>query len=179
MAPVADRLAAVHSVLISYSEGRPVDPATEENVTRLGMLGTSTLRRVLLRSDYSPQYRAQMSGVVALVGSLVDITTALTELSFESALLDRKHLRTLAASVASIRSDLISRRIPASIPLSAEEKPHRVPLLREMESTVALIPQAFAGSRSIDAYQAPSEEMPKGGFSPPTPSSIRSICSSH
>ena len=32
-------------------------------------LGTSTLRRALRRSDYSPQYRAQMSGVVALVGS--------------------------------------------------------------------------------------------------------------
>ena len=67
--PVADRLAAIHSVLICYSEGRPVDQATEEKVIRLGMLGTSTLRRALRRSDYSPQYRAQMSGVVALVGS--------------------------------------------------------------------------------------------------------------
>ena len=36
-----------------------------------------------------------------------------------------------------------------------------MPLLREMENTVALIPQAFAGSRSIDEYQAPSEEMPR------------------
>jgi multidrug resistance protein MdtO len=30
-----------------------------------------------------------------------------------------------------------------------------------MENTIALIPQAFAGSRSIDEYQAPSEEMPR------------------
>jgi multidrug resistance protein MdtO len=159
--PVADRLAAVHSVLISYSEGRPVDPATKDKITRLGMLGTSTLRRALLRSDYSAQYRAQMSAVAALVGSLVDITTALSELSFEPAIPDREHLRNLAVAVSSIRGDLISRRIPASIPVSAEEKPHRVPLLREMEHTVALIPQAFAGARSIDAYQAPSEEVPK------------------
>jgi multidrug resistance protein MdtO len=164
--PVADRLAAVHSVLICYAEGRSVDQATEENVIRLGMLGTSTLRRALRRSDYSPQYRAQMSGVVALVGTLVDLTTALTQLSFAPSSIDREHLRNLAAAVASVRSDLIHRRVPGSIQVNTEEQPHRVPLLVEMERTVALIPQAFAGSRSIDEYdidenQAPSEEIPK------------------
>jgi multidrug resistance protein MdtO len=156
--PVADRLATIHSVLICYSEGRPVDQATEEKVIRLGMLGTSTLRRALRRSDYSPQYRAQMSGFVALVGSLVDLTTALTQLSFEASSIDREHLRNLAAAVASIRSDLMSRRIPGPIQVNTEEEPHRAPLLREIETTVALIPQAFAGSRSIDEYQAASEE---------------------
>ncbi len=159
--PVADRLAAIHSVLICYWEGRSVDQVTEEKVIRLGMLGTSTLRRALRRSDYSPQYRTQMSAVVALVGRLVDITTALTQLGFESSSMDQEHLRSLAVAVASIRSDLMSRRIPGSIPVNAEDEPHRVPLLREMENTVALIPQAFAGSRSIDDYQAPSEEMPR------------------
>jgi len=163
--PVADRLAAIRSVLMCYSEGRPVDPATEEKVVRLGMLGTSTLRRALQRSDYSPQYRAQMSGVVELVGRLLDITTALTQFSFEASSIDREddreHLRNLAAAVASIRSDLMSRRIPGSIQVNTEDEPHRVPLLREMENTVALIPQAFAGSRSIDEYQAPSEEPPR------------------
>ena len=159
--PVADRLAAVHSVLICYAERRPTDQTAEEKVIRLGMLGTSTLRRALQLSDYSPRYRAQMSGVVALVGSLVDITTALTQLSFESAGLDREHLRSLAAAVAAIRTDLVYRRIPGPIQVKTEDEPHRVPLLREMENTVALIPQAFAGSRSIDEYQAPSEEMPR------------------
>jgi multidrug resistance protein MdtO len=166
--PVADRLAAIHSVLICYSEGRSVDPAAEEKVIRLGMLGTSTLRRALLRSDYSPLYRAQMSGVVALVGRLVDITTALTQLSFAPSTMDQEHLRTLAAAVASIRSDLIYRRIPGPIQVNTEvntevnttAERHRVPLLGEMENTLALIPQAFAGSPSIDENQTPSEEMP-------------------
>ena len=168
--PVADRLAAIHSVLISYAEGRSVDKTTEEKVIRLGMLGTSTLRRALRRSDYSSQYRAQMSGVVALVGTLVDITTALTQLSFEPGNIDQEHLRSLAAAVASIRSDLMYRRIPASIrvntQVNTEEESHGVPLLAEMENIVALIPEAFAGSQSIDEYhvdenQAPSEEMPR------------------
>ena len=159
--PVADRLAAIHSALICYSEGRSVDQATEEKIIRLGMLGTSTLRRALGRSDYSPQYKTQMSGVVALVGRLVDITTALTQLSFEPSSTDQAHLRNLAEAVASIRSDLVYRRIPASLQGNTENEPHRVPLLREMEITIALIPQAFAGSRSIDEYQAPSKEMPR------------------
>jgi multidrug resistance protein MdtO len=158
--PVADRLDAIHSVLICYAEGRLVDRASEEKVVRLGMLGTSSLRRALQRSDYSPQYRAQMSGVVALVGTLVDMATALTQLSFEASGSDQEHLRNLVAAVAIIRSDLMYRRIPSSIQVSTEDEPHRVPFLREMENTVALVPEAFAGSRSIDEYQAPSEEMP-------------------
>ena len=161
VAPVAERLAAIHSVLVCYSEGRSADQATQEKVLRLGMLGTSTLRRALGRSDYSPQYRAQMSGVVALVGSVVDLTTALSELSFEPSSTDREHLRVLAAAVAGIRGDLLGRQIPGAIPANAEEEPHRVPLLREMENTIALIPQAFAGSRSIDEYQVSSDEMPR------------------
>ena len=169
--PVADRLAAIHSVLICYVEGRPVDQATEEEIARLGMLGTSTMRRALGRSDYSPQYRAQMSGVVALVGSLVDSTTALTQLSvepssplFESSNMDQGHLRSMAATVASVRADLVNRRIPVTILVNAEDEAHRMPLLREMENTIALIPQAFAGSRSIDEYQHSSEEMPRSKF---------------
>jgi multidrug resistance protein MdtO len=161
VAPVADRLAAIHSVLISYSEGRPVDQTAEEKIIRLGMLGTSTLRRALLRSDYSPQYRTEMGGVVALVGRLVDITTALTQLSAEPSIFDQDHLRNLAAAVASIRSDLMSRRIPGPIQVNTEDEPHRLPLLREMENTIALIPQAFAGSQSMDEYEATSDEMPR------------------
>jgi multidrug resistance protein MdtO len=159
--PVADRLAAIHSVLICYAERRTVDRAAEEKVIRLGMLGTSTLRRALQRSDYSPLYRTQMSGVVALVGTLVDITTSLTQLSFEPAGTDGEHLRNLAAAVDSVRGDLMARRIPRPIQVNTEDEPHRMPLLREMEDTVALIPQAFAGSRSIDEYHAPAEEMPR------------------
>ena len=158
--PVADRLAAIHSVLLCYSEACPVDQSTVEKLIQLGMLGTSRLRIALRRSDYSAQYRAQMSGVVALVGSLVDNTTALTQLSFEPSTFDREHLRSLAVAVAGIRDDLMYRRIPGPIQVNTEEEPHRVPLLREMENTIALIPQAFASSQSADEYQAPSEQMP-------------------
>jgi multidrug resistance protein MdtO len=162
--PVAARLEAIQSVLTCYAEMRPMDPAVEEKITRLGMLGTSTMRRALQRSDYSRQYRAQLSGVTELVGRLMDITAALTQFSFEPVNIDREHLQSLATTVTNIRSDLMKRRIPGSILMNTEDEPHRVPLLREMENTVALIPQAFAGSRSIDEYQEPSPEVPGPGI---------------
>lgn len=162
--PVAERLAAIHNVLTYFAERRPVDQAAAERVIRLGTMGTSTLRRALRRSDYSLGYRAQMSGVVALVGRLVDITTALTQLSFEAAGADGEHLQNLAAAISRIRTDLIARRIPAPIQADTEGHAHRVSLLREMENTVALLPQVFAGYKSIDEYQAPSDELPGSGI---------------
>ncbi|MCU1337749.1 MAG: hypothetical protein JWO19_3330 [Bryobacterales bacterium] len=160
--PIADRLAAVQSLLGCYAEGRSVDHATEKNVVRLGTLGTSTLRRLLRRSDYSLHYTAQMSGVVSLVGRLVDVAAALTQLRFEPSGSDRARLRSLASAVATVRTDLMNRRIPGSIQFNAHDQPsHGVPLLGEMENTVTLIPQAFAGSQSMDAYLPPSDDIPR------------------
>ena len=92
--PIAERLAAVESLLARYAEGGLVDHATEKKVIRLGMLGTSTLRRVLRRSDYSPHYRSQMSGVVALVGGLVDVAATLTQFRFDLLALIRSNCGT-------------------------------------------------------------------------------------
>ena len=161
--PIAERLAAVQSLLACYIEDRPVDDATEKRITRLGMLGTSTLRRVLRHSDYSLHYKAQMSGVGALAGGLVDIAAAtLTQTSFVPTGDDQKQLRDLAATIGSIRTDLMNRRIPGSIQFSPDNEFSRgVPLLREMEKIVTLIPQAFAGSRSLSEYLPHSDDLPR------------------
>ncbi len=160
--PIAERLAAVESLLARYAEGGPVDHATEKKVIRLGMLGTSMLRRVLRRSDYSPHYRSQMSGVVALVGGLVDVAATLTQFRFEPSSTDQKQLRNLAATIASIRTDLMNRRIPVSIQFNPNDRPSRgVPLLLEMEIKVALISQVVAGSKSMDEYLPPSDDLPR------------------
>ena len=52
-----------------------------------------------------------MSGVVALVGRLVDITATLTGLSFQPTDTDTEQLRILSMTVAVIRTDLTNRRI--------------------------------------------------------------------
>jgi multidrug resistance protein MdtO len=165
--PIAERLAAVQGLLAQYLEGRPTD-AAEKTITRLEMLGTSRLRHVLRRSDYSPLYRAQMSSVGLLVGRLVDVAAALTQPSFRPSGSDQKQLQDLAATVASIRTDLLNRRIPGSIQFNPDNEISRgVPLLREMEKIVALIPQAFAGSRSMDEYRPALDDLPRSGLVAP------------
>jgi multidrug resistance protein MdtO len=160
--PIDEQLAAVERLLVCNLEDRPVDQETEKKITRLGLLGTSTLRRVLRRSDYSPEYIAQMNGVVALVGRLVDIAASLTQLNFQSSGIDQRQLRNLVAAVASIRTDLMNRRIPVSVEFQPnDEQSYRLPLLREMENVVALIPHAFMGSRSMDEYLPPSDDTPR------------------
>jgi multidrug resistance protein MdtO len=159
--PVAERLAAVESLLARYAGGGPVDHATEKKVVRLAVLGTSRLRHVLRHSDYSLHYRSQMSGVVALVGGLVDIAATLTQFRFEPSGADQKEFRNLAATVASVRTDLMNRRIPGSIQFKPDGAPsHAVPLLLEMEKIVTLIPQVIAGSGSMDEYLLASDDIP-------------------
>jgi multidrug resistance protein MdtO len=150
---IADRLASVEELLTCYSAGRPVDDKTEKKVTRLAMLGTSRLRSTLGRSTHSEQYREQMGAVVVLVARLVDIAANLTQLRIQVAGDDRQRIRALAASVASIHADLLSGRVPGRIEVNSENEPSAaVPLLREMEKTVLLIPMVFSGSGLVSAY---------------------------
>lgn len=159
--PIGEQLAVVKSLLTCYIENRPVDRATEEKIIRLEMVGTSRLRRLLRRSNYSSQYRGQMNGVVSLAGRLVDIAATLTKLSFKPSALDQKQLRKLATAVESIRGDLINGRIPGLIHFDLDvEVSTGVPLLLEMEKTVALIPNAF-GSGPMDEYVSTVDDAPQ------------------
>jgi multidrug resistance protein MdtO len=153
---IADRLASVEKLLNSYNADSLVDEQTERKITSLAMVGTSRLRRILKHSSHSQHYREQMGAVVALVGRLVDLAANLTYLSIQLSDYDRKRMRKLAESLASIRADLLSGRVPRLIGLPGEDEPsHAVPLLREMEGTVLLIPEVFAGSQSLSVYAPP------------------------
>jgi multidrug resistance protein MdtO len=165
--PIAEQLTAVHSLLACYAEGCAVPQSTEETVVMLGMRGTSGLRRALRRSGYSARYRTQMGGVVALVGRLVDTAASLTQLSFEPSARSQTAFRNLATAVASIRTDLLNRRIPHPSQVDTAQEPSRgVPLLREMEDTAALIPRAFTGSQSTDEYLPSSDDLPHSFVAP-------------
>jgi len=148
--PIAERLVAVEELLKSYAAGHFGNERTEKEITRLGMAGTSRLRRLLVRSTWSLHYREQVGALVALVGRLVDIAANLTYLNpSENA---RTRMRRLAEIIAGIRADLLSGRVPHSVEFKGNsEASHTVPLLSEMERTVSLLPEAFTGSRSLNA----------------------------
>ncbi|HEY6341577.1 MAG TPA: FUSC family protein [Bryobacteraceae bacterium] len=158
--PLVDRLAAVHSLLVSYEQDGFVNESAEKRIVRFGILGTSGLRRALWRSGYDRHYRDQIGGLIGLVGRLVDMAGALAQLRFTPTESDRVHLGDLASAVAAIREDVLHRRIPRPLQFHrGEESPHCLPLLTEMESIVALIPQSFAGSAE--------ESMPPPDMSSP------------
>ena len=148
---IAERLASVGELLNFIAADQPVDNRTKKSLTRLALTGTSRLRQSLRVSAYSLTYREQLGSVVALVGRLVDVAANLTYLRIQSSDNDRKRLRALTQHIASLRDDLLSARIPPRIEFSGLAE---VPLLREMEKTVALIPEVFASSDDFNANPA-------------------------
>ena len=151
--PVADRLGATEGLLNYYVAGLPVDDKTKDAISHFAMLGTSPIRRTLQRSSYRPAYREQMGAVTALVGRLVDIAANLS--NFELALPDnaRTRVRRLAESIRTIRSDLLSGKVPGLIePRQEVQQSASTPLFVEMENTVSLIPEAFTGTPSLGQY---------------------------
>ena len=157
--PISDRLSAIEKLMTRYAEGSYIDAATKEQIMQFAMRGTSLLRRILRRSDYPIKYSVEMGGVTALVGRLVDLAATLTQLGFEASASDQKRLRNLASALANIRNELLNRRIPGPLQFNQAEDPAGVPLLREIEHTVSLIPQAFAASGSIPDYLSPVDEI--------------------
>jgi multidrug resistance protein MdtO len=158
VAGLADRLVAVENLLIRYADNLPVDPATQANIARLGMVGSSRLLRLLARSNYSPHYAEQMGAAIALTGRLVDFAANLTVLTFELTQDDRRRVRRLADNIASIRSDLLAGRAPELKQSFGQTNGFRtIPLLPEIERTVALIVEACSGSESLAIF-APQQD---------------------
>jgi multidrug resistance protein MdtO len=153
--PIAERLSAIENLLDSYVAGNLPDEKTEKQITHFALAGHSALRRTLQHSTCSPQYREQMGAVVTLVGRLIDVAANMIELAINTTDYEKSRMRSLAAKVGTIRSDLLAGRIP-HLELDAETATLQgAPLLSEMETTVALIPGIFTGGPSPDSHAVP------------------------
>lgn len=151
--PLGHRLAVTEALLNCYADGLPVDEKTNSQITRFAMVGTAAVRRTLQRSAYPPSYREQMGAVIAFVGRLVDMAANVANISPNPPDKIRDRIRILAANIGRIRSDLLSGKIPALIEPQDEAQPSAsTPLFAEMERTVSLIPEAFAGALSLGEY---------------------------
>jgi multidrug resistance protein MdtO len=151
--PLAQRLSAVEKILTQLAEHGAVDELTKKNVIRFAMLGTSRVRRLLRRSDYSLHYRAQMNAVLAAVGRLLDGAATVTEFRGTLTSNDRARLRNLAAVLETVRMDLLNRRIPKSLHFTPDaDASSNIPWLYVMEELVSLIFQAFGDSQVTGEY---------------------------
>ena len=165
--PVNERLAAVENLLTCYADGRVVDPAIEEKIDRLEALGTSLFRQRVRRAGYSPWLSREARGVGALTGRLVDLAAALIQISFEPSLEDRRRFRSVATALAMIRTSFTNRATPAPVQFPTDEQPSSVPLLGQIERTVAQIPEVFAASPLRTDYLPSPDDIPQRGLLAP------------
>jgi multidrug resistance protein MdtO len=173
------RLKTVESVLRCAAAERPLDSASEKALSLYVSVGISRLRRLILRSQYSPHFKAQFGAAVSLAGQLLDVTAnfrlALSERAKPTAALapsidaaDKARCQRLADQVEVLRKDLALKRLPERIQRPPQEEPSNLPFLSTMERIVALIPEAFSGSTAIREFvPAPlDEEQPTHFFAP-------------
>lgn len=153
--PLAERLTCVEEVLTYYVSGDPVNPGHRAALARLAMTGTSRLRQRLRRRGLDPQYAAAMGAVVTLVGRLVDLAANLSHFTSRAPEMDRKRIEKVAKGIREIREVLTGGSIPQLPKLAVGDTSSNVPLLGEIEQTVALIPEAFRGAPSLRVF-APS-----------------------
>jgi len=150
-----ERLHCVASLLRSLAAGVN-DKAGERRITTLAALGTSRIRRDLLRADYSSETNQQESAIIAMVGRLVDLGANLTYFTAQESDEDRRGFEQLAA-----RIEVLSDSISGKQPLHEQELPLEspftgtLPLLREMERTVTVMGEVLSGAEHQGGYHPP------------------------
>jgi len=143
--PVVERLDAVEQVLRCYADGRVPGHDANRKLNRYAMLGTSLARRNARRSGYNLPFVARAGGVISLVGTLVDTTAGLSQLVVHPSDEERRRARELADALAQLRAEFLARKTPAPIHFKdLGIAAPGLPLLRELEQTIELIPQVFA-----------------------------------
>jgi len=150
---IVHRLLCTAALLRSWSSGIP-DRAQEKQLTRLAVLGTSRMRRDLLRSGYSPEVTQQIDAVVSLVGVLVDTGANLAQFPIEEWQLDSLRLSQLAKKIEGLADHLLHKGVSEPLELSGQETvATAVPLLQEMERTVSMIGEVLGGSELLARYR--------------------------
>jgi multidrug resistance protein MdtO len=164
---IVERLQSTASWFRFLSKGVGA-PSSEQTLIRLAILGTSRMRRDLLRSSYSPDLTQHTGAVVALVGRLVDLGANLSGLTTEFSKTNLDRLGRLADQIEALSGDLLSRRTPRRFETLEEFPGTTVPLLREMEETVSLIAEVTSGSDSLPENQSPTtrDQTPSPFFVP-------------
>ena len=152
------RLKSVESLLRQIAAGQQ-EFKPQKEVALYSSVGTSRLRRMLLRSGYPPKFIAQMTAAVALLGRLMDLAASLqivrSNQFFVPEADDRERCLKLADQIAELERDVAVRKLPKPLQIPETIAPSTLPLLPEMERTVALISHSFAGYNALPGLALP------------------------
>ena len=158
------RLEAVETVLRHIADNLPLDGDVEKHIALYVNSGTSRLRRLILRSQHSPEVIAETNAAIVLLGRLVDLAGSMRLFHANRpgplSPSDRERLLRLADEIAELRTGLRLHKPPRLFELPSKSVPTELPFLPTMERTAALIPQALTGAGPIKEYvPAPVDEQ--------------------
>jgi len=157
---IESRLGAVEDLLRQIAAGLPVSGKVEKEISLYAALGTSRLRLQLFRSGYPRELTAKMTAATALLGRLIDLAASLRIVRSTQAMgpgaVDRDRCLRLANEISNLRRDLHQGQWPRATGVFSQPEGSDLPILPEMERTVALIPQAFWGAKSLEEQLVPA-----------------------
>jgi multidrug resistance protein MdtO len=162
---VTERLDAVETLLRTYAQtNADIKGSAAHRITGLAIVGTGRLRRQIrtARSNDTDfqQYLSELSSAIALVGRLVDVSANMLLLSLRPSASDTIRLQALVREMARIRQFIAEKRRP-EVCENFHIDPHvEMPLLPELEKTVALLPQVFtpAGESGYTEVTSPIDQ---------------------
>ncbi len=156
---LTDRLRVAGDMLLAAAEGRGPEKRDRARLEQYAMVGTSALRRGLVRSARSAGVRARASAAISVGGRLVELCAgALDEMERNPSPDDRERLRRVGAAVRARAAEvgalpgvefLGTSRLPVWQPSDAPSK--ALPNLPEIERAAALFGQildSFGGSEA-------------------------------
>lgn len=157
------RLNAVEMLLQAYARGEEAPRTTRHALTQYAMVGSGRLRRMVSHSSFERTTHAvgtpaQMTAMIALTGRSVEFAAAMIHAEPVLSTVDREIAVRVAGQITEIRAALEAGRAPRN--LQAGQIISGLPLLREMEGMVGLIPRVFEGSLALEAYQVRSVDPP-------------------
>jgi multidrug resistance protein MdtO len=176
---IESRLHTVEMVLRRAAAEQPLDSASIKSLTLYSSVGTSRLRRLIIRSQYGLHYKAQIGAAVALLGQLVDVaanfqrsleerakTAGAGDLASHIDAADKARCQRLADAIDQLGKALAEKRVAERFQQPAQPASSQLPFLSVMERIVGLMPDAFAGSSTIkELATAPlDEEQPTRFF---------------
>ncbi|MGD0211908.1 MAG: FUSC family protein [Terriglobales bacterium] len=151
---VDNLLLAVQQVVESIAGLHAPAESIRDRILQYEMTGTGRLRMALQRQGLDPTRRARRSGLISLTGRLIGLAANLERNGARPSDDDRIRLRALSERLEAIRMELRESGAISASPTVLEGQPSSgVPMLQEMERTVALIPEVFKPFEIVDGSQ--------------------------
>jgi len=168
IASLDDLLLVVQQATEAVASHHAPSASIRDRILQYDMTGTGRLRMALQRQGLDPIRRAQRSAMISLAGRLIGLAAELVHSTPQPGDDEVIRLRALSERLESIRAELRKPEITSTSDAVPEGRQSiGIPMLQEMERTVALITELSQGEETaIDAHNTPKRSWWRTAFLP-------------